>query len=89
MSDFNHNRGVCVGHRGYKPIIDDNEFLEELLKSDLRLRRSNDPIKCSMILNTVYDEGDSSHWMPHEAIIHLAGLTKRVMSKKYGLRVGL
>ena len=74
MSGFNHNRGVCVGHRGYESIIDNNEHVEKFLASGRRLRTSNHPIKCSMILNTVYDEGESSHWIPHEAIIPPDGI---------------
>ena len=74
MSDFNHNRGVCVGHRGYETIIDNNESLEKLLESGRRLRTSNHPIKCSIIINTVYGEGESSHWIPHEAIIPPDGI---------------
>ena len=74
QSDFNHNRGVCVGHRGYENIINDNEVLEEFLESGRRLRTSEHPIRCSMILNTVYDEGESSHWLPWDAIIPPNGI---------------
>ena len=38
QSDFNHNRGVCVGHRDYQTILNDNERVEELLENGLRLR---------------------------------------------------
>ena len=35
-----------------------------------------------MILNTVYDEGDSSHWIPHEAIIPPGGIDEKGYVKK-------
>ena len=74
MRHVNHNRGVCVGHRGYETIIDDNEVLEGFLESGRRLRTTDRPIECSMILNTVYDGGASSHWNPCEAIIPPDGI---------------
>jgi hypothetical protein len=74
MSYFNHNSGVCVGFRDYQTILDDNERVEKLLENGLRLRRSNQSIKCGMILNTVYDEGEDSRWNPCEAIIPPDGI---------------
>ena len=73
QSDY-HNRGVCVGHRGYEIIINDNDVLEGFLESGRGLRTSDRPIRCRLILNTVYDEGESSHWNPCEAIIPPDGI---------------
>ena len=44
------------------------------MESGRRLRTSEHPIRCSMILNTVYDEGESSHWLPWDAIIPPNGI---------------
>ena len=75
QSDY-HNRGVCVGHRNYQTILNDNETIEKFLESGRGLRTSDHPIRCSMILNTVYDEGESSHWIPCEAIIPPNGINE-------------
>ena len=74
MQYFNHNRGVCVGHRGYETIIDNNEVLEGYLENGRRLREEERPIQCSIIISTVYDGGASSHWNPCEAIIPPDGI---------------
>ena len=86
QSGFNHNRGVCVGHRDYQTILDDNERVEELLENGLRLRTSNRLIRCSMILNTVYDEGESSHWNPCEAMIPPDGIDEEGYVKEVWVR---
>ena len=74
MSDFNHNRGVCVGLRDYQTILDDNKLVEGFLESGCRLRTSDHPIRCSIIISAVYDGGASSHWNPCEAIIPPDGI---------------
>ena len=76
MVYYNHNRGVCVGLRDYQTILDDNK-VEKFLESGRRLRASDRPIECSMILNTVYDEGESSRWLPHDAIIPPDGIDEK------------
>ena len=75
QSDY-HNRGVCVGHRDYQTILDDNEIVEELLENGLRLREKERPIQCSIIISTVYGEGESSHPIPCEAIIPPNGINE-------------
>ena len=86
MQHVNHNRGVCVGHRDYQTILNDNERVEEFLENGLRLRTSNRPIRCSMILNTVYDEGESSHWSPCEAMIPPDGIDEGGYVKEVWVR---
>ena len=76
MEYYNHNRGVCVGHRDYQTILDDNERVEKLLENGLRLREKERPIQCSIIISTVYGEGESSHWIPCEAIIPPNGINE-------------
>ena len=76
MQHFNHNRGVCVGQRDYQTILNDNETVEKFLESGRGLRTSEDLIRCSMILNTVYGGGESSHWIPCQVIIPPNGINE-------------
>ena len=86
QSDFNHNRGVCVGHRDYQTILNDNEKVEEFLENGLRLREEERPIQCSIIISTVYDGGVSHHWNPCDAIIPPDGINEEGYVKEVWVR---
>ena len=86
QSDFNHNRGVCVGHRDYQTILNDNERVEELLENGLRLREEARPIQCSIIISTVYDDGVSSLPKQVDAIIPSDGINEEGYVKEVYVR---
>ena len=86
QSDFNHNRGVCVGHRDYQTILNDNERVEELLENGLRLREKERPIQGSIIISTVYDDGASSLPKQVDAIIPSDGINEEGYVKEVYVR---
>ena len=88
MLESIHTRGVSLGHRKFQPIITNEEVLEEKLELGRNFRKSNSyPIYCRMKLNTVYDDGESSHWIDYNAIIPPDGINEEGYVKEIWVEI--